>query len=158
MTLWRPLLDVRHSGLPRPQGSLRALVSASTGRAFVKYSDSTVDHRNRLVATLRREWDAEPFAEAVAIDVHFAFERPLSHFRSGRFSDQMKPSAPRDHIKPADLDKLVRLVGDALVIAEVIADDSQIIKIRAAKEWTENRGHTKIGVFATPGWSENRAP
>lgn len=156
MILWRPLLDVRHPGLPRPQGSLKALVSASTGRAFVKYSDSTVDHRNRLVATLRREWDAEPFAEAVALDLTFLFERPKTHFRSGRFSDQVKATAPRDHIKPADLDKLVRLVGDALVIADVIADDAQIIKIRAAKRWSR-RGATTIAVFATPN-GDSHAP
>ena len=151
ISTWEKLFSATHFGLPRPQGSLRAMISKSTGKAMVSYSDSTVAHRNDLINTLRVSWGGrEPFEGAVAVDLLFEFERPKVHYRTGKFENELKDSAPEEHTKPADLDKLVRLVGDALAIAGVLKDDAQITKLRARKSWVVQRGSTKITIFVIP--------
>ena len=41
-------------------------------------------------------------------------------------ADKLRASAPSAHTNTPDTDKLLRLLGDALTIAGVIGDDSQI--------------------------------
>ena len=62
----------------------------------------------------------------------FTFKRPKSHFRTGRFSSELKPTAPREHCKTPDLDNLVKFYMDAMT-GKFYADDSQVIKLRARK-------------------------
>lgn len=67
----------------------------------------------------------------------FYFQRPASHFGSGRNSGKLKTSAPEYFTQAPDLDKLIRLIGDSLT-GVVLADDKQICALgnETGKFWT----------------------
>ena len=48
---------------------------------------------------------------------------------------ELKPSAPRDHVKRPDVDNLAKAVLDALVDQGVIKDDSIVTHLEVAKEY-----------------------
>lgn len=142
-------LEAKILGRPRPQGSLRVITSASTRRPVAVYSDSTTQHRNMVIAELAKEWAGrQPLTGPVAVKAHFIFRRPKSHFGSGGNADKLKGSAPSAHTNTPDTDKLLRLLGDALTIAGVIGDDSQISPIRGEKSWTDGADCTFIEVWS----------
>ena len=133
----RSRLDVFIPGLPRPQGSLKIITSRSIGRAFAKNSDTTIQHRNHVAFHLAESWGFEEPAlpGPVRLDAEFWFPRPKSHYGTGKNADKLKASAPTLHTGRVDLDKLVRLLGDALTIAGVINDDCLIFFAVAGKQW-----------------------
>lgn len=65
----------------------------------------------------------------VELDIVFYLERP----KSIRIQDRPEP------IVPPDIDKLVRGVADALTIAEIYEDDSQVVKLTAIKSYADLR-------------------
>lgn len=124
-------------GVPRPQGSLRLMTSRSTGRAFGQYSSAFIEHRNHLVAEMARAWDGRPpITGPVEADLWFVFNRPKSHYGTGRNSDVLKTSAPLRLTKTPDADKLARTVLDALVVAGVLEDDAQVDTLTAHKRYS----------------------
>ena len=50
------------------------------------------------------------------------------------------------HTGARDVDKCIRLLGDALTLAGVVADDGQIVEWTASKHWTEGAAHTLIEI------------
>lgn len=148
---WRLVLQVEVPGTPRPQGSVKPMVNKGTGRAFVKYNDTTVEHRNHLVHLLMQAWHGDgvtpPLEGGVMLVVTFTFERPKSHWRTGKNAHLLRDSAPRDMTSAPDTDKLLRLVGDALEISGVVGNDSQIRTSFGDKEWGQPAG-TLIRVYA----------
>lgn len=70
--------------------------------------------------------------EAFTIDITFRMDRPQSHYRTGRFSDTLKDSAPEYPIVRPDLDKLARAVNDALTKV-IFKDDSQVVQMLIKK-------------------------
>jgi crossover junction endodeoxyribonuclease RusA len=148
---WRLVLQVEVPGTPRPQGSVKPMVNKGTGRAFVKYNDTTVEHRNHLVHLLMQAWHGDgitpPLDGAVMVVATFTFERPKSHWRTGKNAHLLRDSAPLDMISAPDTDKLLRLVGDALEIAGVLGNDSQIRTEVGDKVWGARPGSV-IQVYA----------
>lgn len=140
-------------GVPRPQGSMQAIVSKSTGRAFMKQSKTTVEWRNQVVTQVsdeivRQEW-VKLVDCPVYLQVNFYFARPASHSKKQRLGD--------GHLKHngSDLDKLVRGIGDALTVAGVYEDDRQIAALSARKLYVDGddvQQGAAIGVtrMATP--------
>ena len=146
-----PLVSFVIPGTPRPQGSLKIITNPTTGQPFAKNSDTTTEHRNRVIVTMRQVWDRPPLTCPVAVRCLFTFPRPKSHFGTGKNRDQLRPSAPiRWHGNKVDLDKLARLIGDALTIAGVIADDSQISLLRGEKTWGVT-GESLVEVWGLDG-------
>jgi len=80
---------------------------------------------------------SKPLGGAVYLSLLFAFKRPKSHYRTGRFAHLLKKSAPEDHIQKPDLDNLEKLVMDCLKRVQFYRDDSQINKKKTKKQWTE---------------------
>jgi crossover junction endodeoxyribonuclease RusA len=141
-------LQTTMPGLPRPQGSMKPLVNRRTGVPFNKHSDSTIEHRNNLIMHLRRAWGArKPLAGAVTVMATFGFERPKSHYKTGKSTSHLlRDDAPLDHIQAPDTDKLQRLVGDALEQAGVVDDDSQISNWLATKVWVDRGGENGTAI------------
>lgn len=143
---WVKFFDVTHMGVPRPQGSVTPIKSASTGRLFVKYSASTVKHRAEFVVSARAAVETkEPVEGPIGARLLFVFARPMSHYGTGRNSHLLKPGAPGTVTGFPDLDKLVRLCLDGVVIAGAISDDSLVTDIKAHKCYSDN-GETSTRV------------
>ncbi|VXB33629.1 RusA family crossover junction endodeoxyribonuclease [Nocardioides sp. AX2bis] len=123
---------IRVTGTPIPQGSKTAN----------RYGNGVRDAN----ATRLKPWRAHVTAHArdahryqdkligpVRIWLRFAFDRPASHYRTGRNAHLLKNSAPLYPTNKNDLDKLTRAVLDALTDAGVWGDDGQVVDVRARK-------------------------
>lgn len=146
-----PVLTVEIPGKPAGQGSL-SLWRGRDGKERAKHPEGTVKHRNLMIGMLRDSWGLPALQGPVAVACAFEVARPLAHFGTGRNADVLKDSAPpRWVITPTDVDKMLRLVCDALTIAGVIRDDAQVALIRGTKEYAATRdavGRTEVRVWA----------
>ena len=115
-------------GVPVPQGSKRALVHRSTGRAVVieQGGQRHKDWRQDVKAAARWAmiWDtvSVPFTGPVGVSICFTVPKPKSAPKTRRTWPDKRP----------DLDKLVRAILDAIT-GEVIADDAQVVQLLASK-------------------------
>ena len=94
----------------------------------------TVTLKARSVAA-QQAWEPPT---AVWADLVFYLPRPKHHYRTGRYADQLKPSAPTVHITKPDGDKLTRAVFDSLTDAGVIPDDSAIVGYTTHKQYADH--------------------
>jgi crossover junction endodeoxyribonuclease RusA len=122
-------------GTPAPQGS------KTRNRAGAMYeSSAAVKPWREAVKTAALNalhhddaWSA--LSCPVLLDMTFSLRRPKSHYRTGKNAGQLKPSAPLYPTSKPDLDKLVRSTQDALKDAGVLADDSCVTDVHAAKRF-----------------------
>jgi Holliday junction resolvase RusA-like endonuclease len=82
--------------------------------------------------------DRPPLTGACDVDLRFYFDRPQSHYGTGRNAGVLKASAP---IYPCtrgigDGDKLVRACFDAMTDAGIWTDDCLATVFSAARRWT----------------------
>src|SRR5262245_35313464 len=106
------------------------------------------------LASIAAEQNGAVMDEPVVVTATFVFPRPKSHYRTGKFSDELKDSAPVYHTSAPDLDKLCRAVGDAL--KSVVVRDDRLIACWYAKKLYGLRPHARIQVTALTGVEEAR--
>ena len=125
-------------GIPAPKGSGRAMLIG--GRARYIASSSGANARKQI-AWLRAIQSAahgcEPIAGPVMVAITFRMPRPAGH-RTKR--GELREKAPTHPAVAPDLDKLIRLVFDALT-GLAFGDDSRVVRVSAGK------------VYAVPGRS-----
>jgi Holliday junction resolvase RusA-like endonuclease len=126
-------------GVPVPQGSKRALVHRSTGRAVVieQGGQRHKDWRQDVKAAAREAMGpvvtqitmantmgrfSGMLTGPVGVSICFTVPKPKSAPKTRRTWPDKRP----------DLDKLVRAVLDAIT-GEVIADDAQVVQLLASK-------------------------
>lgn len=102
-----------------------------------KWRATVTAHAIAGIIHAERQGSRFPITGPATLIVTFHFNRPAYHYRTGKFRHLLRANAPREMQVGADLDKLVRAVGDALTDAGAIVDDKQIHLIRAAKKWCE---------------------
>jgi Holliday junction resolvase RusA-like endonuclease len=129
-------------GTPAPQGSKRAYMPRGGSRAVV-VDDNAKPLRawRQAVTHAAREarGNRPPMLGPVRVDITFYLSRPVSHYRTGKRSQELRDSAPRIPANGPDLDKLVRGVLDALTAAGVFEDDRQVQALGAGKRFTRRR-------------------
>lgn len=128
-------IAIRVHGVPIPQGSKSA--SVINGRAVLRdANDKTLAPWRRHVTAAARDQTryTDTIHGPIRVWVRFTFERPPSHYGSGRNAHLVKDSAPRFAGRACgDLDKLQRAIFDALTDAQVWHDDTQVVDVRARK-------------------------
>lgn len=83
---------------------------------------------------------------ACYLNVVVYLPRPKGDYGKGKNAGKLLPSAPKDHIKTPDLDKLVRAVQDSLTKV-VWRDDSQITKITAEKYYEDEEHNPGVLLY-----------
>ena len=128
------LLSCTVPGTPQAQGSKRSL---GLGRPFIETNKHLAPWRADAIASLRAEWGSEgPYLDAVKVSAVFVYQRPKSHYRTGRNAHLLRDDAPIFKTSAPDLDKLQRALGDALTQAGVLRDDALIVQWgRVSKIW-----------------------
>lgn len=111
-------IDLDIVGDPASQGS-HAIMN---GRIVQVNSAKHKAWRKAIVEQTILPDDWQPIDEPCELIVNFYLPRPKTVKRG-------LPSVP------PDLDKLIRSVGDALVVAGVLADDSRLVRISARKAY-----------------------
>lgn len=111
-------------GKAAPQGS-KVMTTTSRGKTFMRESSNRLGGWRTAVKRAALDPGGRPgarFDEPVSVDISFEFCQPKSN-------EDSHPTAR--HF--GDIDKLSRAVLDALVMAGVIADDSQVVSLTASK-------------------------
>lgn len=111
-------------GKAAPQGS-KVMTTSSRGKTFMRESSNRLGGWRTAVKRAALDPDGRPgarFDEPVSVDISFEFHQPKSN-------EDSHPTAR--HF--GDIDKLSRAVLDGLVMAGVIADDSQVVSLTASK-------------------------
>lgn len=128
------VLSFRVLGTPIPQGSMNAY--ARGGRVIVTHSKShALKTWRTLIAQVAKTTTTRPLEGPVTAEILFTLPRPKAHYRTGRHAGKVKPTAPIEHTKKPDLDKLTRAVLDALTQSGIIRDDAQISTLTAVKTY-----------------------
>ena len=145
------LVDVFVPGSAVGQGSVISKVT-KTGAVLTHHPESVKEYRLRLVQAITQvgtQREQRTWSGAAAVQVTHWVSRPRSHYRQGRFAHLLRPSAPVWPVtRGADLDKVCRLVNDALTDAGVWRDDAQCVSLVATREFApEGRGLSGLRVL-----------
>lgn len=133
-------------GVPKPKGSLKCL--GRRGRVAHQLVEDAGpelrDWRDRIAETVRTRvrTRGEP-GETVHVDVTFTIPRPAYHYGTGRNAQQLRPkyaAAPATARGTGDVDKLARLLLDALQDGGLLADDAQATDLTARKRYVDAPG------------------
>lgn len=149
------------TGYPAPQGSKKAWVNKTTGRAqMVEQSGDKIQLWRQDVKAAALDWlGTDPWAAdwegplpgALDVAVTFRYPRPKSHYRTGRYSHLLRDNAPWFPITRAagDADKCARSTLDALVLAGMFADDAQVAHLDVWQVYTNNPHQVPPGATIT---------
>lgn len=125
-------LVIRVVGEPAPQGSKRHI----GGGRLVEMSKKVKPWRQDVTAAAlvaRIAADDLTFTGPVSLEATFTLKRPAGHYRTGANAGLLRDSAPAVPAVTPDLDKLVRSTLDALTLAGVWRDDSQVCELLVRK-------------------------
>ena len=125
------------SGEPKAQPRARAAFFA--GRAHM-YTPSSAKEWTRAVMQAARAAERTFASQPLELGLDFVFQRPASHFGTGKNADRLKSSAPLHHTAKPDCDNLAKAVMDALTSCGTWDDDRQVIRLAVTKRWAAGKG------------------
>lgn len=82
----------------------------------------------------------DKMAKPIKCTLHFFCKRPKSHYKTGKYSNVLKDTAPKYNTNNKDLDNMVKFVLDALN-DKLYVDDCQIIEITCIKSYSDSDGY-----------------
>lgn len=126
------------AGRPVTQGS-KTIGRTRTGRVFLREDAKGLKAwRDTLTAmAARTAGRVGMITGPVRVELTFSFERPASHYGTGRNAGRVKDSATGwpDTKWAGDIDKLTRAVFDSLTAGGVIEDDARVVEASMSKAW-----------------------
>ena len=111
----------------------------SRGKFVTLYDPSKhdkTDFQKVLLQVKSENSITEPLRGALVMKIVFTFERPKSHYRTGKYAGEVKLTAPIDHAKKPDLDNLAKLCLDSMN-KMIFHDDSQVANLLLIKRYAE---------------------
>lgn len=129
-------------GRAAPKGSLKC-VGGRGRHQLVEDNARSKGWRETVAGWVRRKWPTEQRAakgQPVGAEITFTLDRPKSHYGTGRNAGQIKSqhvdALPVGH-GTGDVDKLLRLVLDALQDTDVLPDDCAVVEALARKAYVD---------------------
>ena len=88
-----------------------------------------------------------PLLDALYIKLDFAFKRPKCHYRTGKYSNELKPAfIQTHHTCTPDIDNLAKFCLDAMNRV-FYKDDAQVVRLECTKRYTNNdSGSTTVTI------------
>ena len=123
-------INIVIKGKPKPQQRHR-----HTKRGFT-YDPSKSDKKDFL-ALIHAEAPKQPLKGDLSIKVVFGMPYVKKHYRTGKYSGELKPNPPHAYTNKPDIDNLLKFVMDAGNNV-IWYDDSQIWKVEMEKIYTEH--------------------
>lgn len=142
-------------GDPAPKGSMKC-VGGSKGRGHRLIEDNarTKPWRDKVATACRDRLTAYTagVGQPVGAEVTFTLNRPAGHYGTGRNARTLRAAAPAYPVghNTGDLDKLVRLILDALQDPGTLPDDCAVVDVTARKRYIAD-GSFDPDVLAHPG-------
>jgi len=78
-----------------------------------KYDPSAGDKADFLAKAMEFKPDV-PITAPIALSMKMIFKRPQNHYRTGKYSGELKPNATKYYTSTPDYDNVAKFVGDAL--------------------------------------------
>lgn len=140
-------------GIPAPGGSKTGFPfkrrDGSLGVAMSPASKKTKPWMALVKAAAVEAYQGLLLEGSIKTEMIFYFDRPRSHFRTGKYSGLLKDSAPRGKTTSPDLTKLVRSTEDALK-GILWHDDSQVTdQGRNAKRFCDPGDRPRAEIIVT---------
>jgi Holliday junction resolvase RusA-like endonuclease len=104
------MIEIRVPGNPQ---ALKRHRTFRRGKFTGTYDPSSAAKQDFLAKVMEHCPD-EPLAGPLRVELDFVFLRPKSHYRTGKYADQLKDNAPEMHTSRPDCDNLAKFVLDAL--------------------------------------------
>lgn len=128
-------------GIPVPKGSLRC-VGRRGRRAHVLIEDNpqTKPWREKIAREAARSIvEHADKGQALGVQIVSTLPRPASQYGTGKNSGVLRARAVAHPtaLRTGDVDKLARLVLDALQDSAVIVDDAQVVEVVSRKRWPD---------------------
>lgn len=153
-----PSLQFRVHGVPRPQGSKKAMRHKQSGKIILlDTSPETKIWRHTVTAAAvlaihpSRTGVVFTYADRpCAVSMIFWLPRPKNHYlpaNSRRAEVELNPHAPLYPPSRPDIDKLVRATLDGLTDAGVYRDDAQVVDLIALKRYEDQAESPGAKVF-----------
>lgn len=124
-------------GDPRPQPRQRHRSFKMGARIVTQNYTSQADPVNTwkdLIALAAREkLPAMPLTGPLRVSAVYYFRRPKAHYRTGKYSDQLRADAPIYHTKKPDRDNLDKSFLDIMTQIGFWRDDCQVVDGRIEK-------------------------
>jgi len=120
-------------GCPKPQGRPRATNFGKHARVYSVKTEWRCMCTKVAHDLLKSQGQ---YNEAIAVTIEYYFQRPKSHYGTGRNQDKLKASAPKYHISKPDNDNLNKAVLDAFGDAGLLKNDSQVVNLISRKVYT----------------------
>lgn len=133
--------SIRLHGEPVGKGSLRC-VGRRGRRAHVLIEDNpkTKVWREQIAMNARIQIpERADKGQALGVEIVSTLARPASQYGTGRNAGVLRARAVAHPtaLRTGDVDKLARLVLDALQDAEVLFDDAQVVEVVSRKRWPD---------------------
>ena len=88
----------------------------------------------------------------VQVSMSFVFDRPKSHYRTGKFNGELKESAPQEHIVKPDIDNLEKFYCDALNHCGVWTYDSCVVRMLSGKRYVGVGEKAHVDIIVEKSW------
>ena len=140
-------------GEPIPKGSLKC-VGRDGHHQLIEDNKRTKDWRKTVAFWVKRRWHASaPKGQPLGAEVTFTLARPKSHYGTGRNEHLLKATAPAHPVSHStgDVDKLLRLVLDAIQDTDVMPDDCAVVEATARKAYALDSSVPWGDVLGYPG-------
>lgn len=153
---WQPVLTFEVIGSPQQRGSKTVVgkkgggvLMSANGRPILK--DDNPNSRawmDAVAYAANKAWQRELLDEPLAVSMVFYFNRPKSHYRTGKNAHILRDDAPTDCMKNRDLAKLIRSTEDALTKI-VWRDDILVCEYLSPmrREYTTGAERAEITVY-----------
>jgi len=136
-------VELSVAGEPKGQPRIKSRSFMKGGKPIsMIYTPKTADHWKSLVRLEARLKAPRRLLEGpLIVTLTFYMPRPKSHYRTGKYSDQLKDNAPTYHDKKPDVDNMVKAVFDAIGDSKVIwKDDNQVAAMNVLACYSEEPG------------------
>ncbi len=133
-------------GKAATKGSLRCIARPGQPHRLIEQTKGADPWRKTVAGWLTRKRGdvAAVKGQPLGVEVTFTLDRPKSHYRTKRDPHTgavkpttLKPDAPAYPVghNTGDVDKLVRLILDAMQDAELIPDDCAVVELTTRKAY-----------------------
>lgn len=130
------------SGEPKAQPRPKAFARNFGGKWMARvYDAGTAEFWKSQIAVAAKPFiPPSPMHGPIDLELTFIFQRPKSHFGSGRKSTVLKNGSAYFHTTKPDVDNLFKSTVDAMTILGMWGDDKQIASTRIVKTYGPNPG------------------
>jgi crossover junction endodeoxyribonuclease RusA len=144
-------------GHPAPQGSKqprpiykgRGEAKKFTGRVALEESSKAVQPwRTDVRKAFEQNWHMAKITGPVRLQVVFVYDRPKTHYRTGRNAHLLREGAPEFPASKNrnDIDKLLRSTKDAITsVGRVWVDDAFVVATAQVKVYSDHPAAERLG-------------